>query len=282
MISEKYGIVPIKESNITKGFGENGHNAIDIGWNNPEYTYCEVWAWKSGVVVANDEEDDTGFYVDIEHYNADGTKQVSHYVHLKKPGGIVKVGQEVKQGDVIGYRGSTGHSTGPHLHFCISKPYTGAYNKQFVRDNYLDPTENIYWSPNKKYYWTGFGRGGNKIKNMPPEITPVQKDTNKEQIYIKIDSLNMRSGIGTTFSSYGYAPIGYYNVLKKAINVYTWYEIAENVWVAQTKLDYAPYESLEYYPISQEDIDKAKIIKELTAIQTDFNNKINNLLGDLR
>ena len=45
------------------------------------------------------------------------------YLHMTHY--IVSPGQQVSQGQVIGYMGSTGASTGPHLHFAIS--YNGSY-----------------------------------------------------------------------------------------------------------------------------------------------------------
>jgi len=56
-----------------------------------------------------------GFYVVLGHSNGITTL----YAHLSSF--AVTVGQEVGQGDVIGYSGLTGKSTGPHLHFEISK-----------------------------------------------------------------------------------------------------------------------------------------------------------------
>ena len=50
----------------------------------------------------------------------DGT--VAEYAHLAHGTDFVKLGQRVAAGDVIGNAGSTGYSSGPHLHFIVSKP----------------------------------------------------------------------------------------------------------------------------------------------------------------
>jgi murein DD-endopeptidase MepM/ murein hydrolase activator NlpD len=51
--------------------------------------------------------------------HADGT--FSEYVHLQPRGSLVRVGQEVKRGDPIGYSGNTGYTSAPHLHFHVYK-----------------------------------------------------------------------------------------------------------------------------------------------------------------
>ncbi|MCW6009297.1 M23 family metallopeptidase [Micromonospora sp. CPCC 205371] len=56
-----------------------------------------------------------GISVVIDH----GNGYLTHYAHQSKL--AVKVGQRVKVGQVIGYEGSTGDSTGPHLHFEVHK-----------------------------------------------------------------------------------------------------------------------------------------------------------------
>ena len=83
-----------------------------------------VQAAQSGVVTQAGWDDDHGYFVTIYHganaaANDDGTYPANYatsYAHLQsKP--AVQVGQRVAQGDVIGYVGSTGRSTGNHLHF---------------------------------------------------------------------------------------------------------------------------------------------------------------------
>jgi murein DD-endopeptidase MepM/ murein hydrolase activator NlpD len=50
----------------------------------------------------------------------DGT--VAEYAHLSPGPELVKPGQRVAAGDMLGYSGNTGYSSGPHLHFIVSKP----------------------------------------------------------------------------------------------------------------------------------------------------------------
>jgi murein DD-endopeptidase MepM/ murein hydrolase activator NlpD len=50
----------------------------------------------------------------------DGT--VAEYAHLSPGAELVKPGQRVSAGDMLGYSGNTGYSSGPHLHFIVSKP----------------------------------------------------------------------------------------------------------------------------------------------------------------
>lgn len=60
-----------------------------------------------------------GNYIEIEHTN----NEYSEYEHLKKDGSVVNVGDEVKEGQIIGYSGATGWiaNLGPHLHFMVGK-----------------------------------------------------------------------------------------------------------------------------------------------------------------
>jgi murein DD-endopeptidase MepM/ murein hydrolase activator NlpD len=69
----------------------------------------------SGDVVFADPHGGYGNLIVIRHRNG----LTSHYGHCDQS--LVRIGQKVRAGDVIGTVGSTGHSTGPHLHFEIRK-----------------------------------------------------------------------------------------------------------------------------------------------------------------
>jgi murein DD-endopeptidase MepM/ murein hydrolase activator NlpD len=83
------------------------HNGLDIA----AYLHDPIYAAAAGTVVFADVSGGYGNLVILEH--ADGWE--SWYAHLSVIS--VVVGQEVEQGEVIGAAGSTGYSTGPHLHF---------------------------------------------------------------------------------------------------------------------------------------------------------------------
>ncbi|WP_324719729.1 peptidoglycan DD-metalloendopeptidase family protein [Salinimicrobium sp. HB62] len=68
-----------------------------------------IWSTANGVVIASSYTAGNGNYVKIKHNDIYTTQ----YLHMSKR--AVKQGQRVKQGDIIGYVGSTGLATGPHV-----------------------------------------------------------------------------------------------------------------------------------------------------------------------
>jgi murein DD-endopeptidase MepM/ murein hydrolase activator NlpD len=116
--------LPIKTHPISTPFGKKGkhwskgyHTGIDIAC--PVGT--DVFAAQDGKVLAGSwgASYGTQILIDQKPLN-DGTPNRiaggwAIYAHLSKS--LVKAGQEVKKGDLIGKSGNTGNSTGPHLHF---------------------------------------------------------------------------------------------------------------------------------------------------------------------
>ncbi|MEQ6120944.1 peptidoglycan DD-metalloendopeptidase family protein [Reichenbachiella sp. MALMAid0571] len=116
--------VPISKGHITSPFGLRRwrwHYGTDLRLD----TGDSVKVAFDGIVrVAHYDRYGYGHYVLVRHYNGLETL----YGHFKK--GLVRVGDEVKAGDVIGLGGSTGRSSGSHLHFEVR--YEG---------NAIDPTQ---------------------------------------------------------------------------------------------------------------------------------------------
>ena len=86
---------------------ENGHSGIDFAAEEG----AEVYAVAGGIVTAADYDVEKGNYVVLDH----GGGLETEYQHMKSL--LVSAGQSVVQGQVLGYVGNTGNSTGPHLHF---------------------------------------------------------------------------------------------------------------------------------------------------------------------
>ncbi|MER3554882.1 MAG: M23 family peptidase [Meiothermus sp.] len=84
-----------------------------------------IYAAREGVVVAVQSEYSVGRvdpalkscanYITVLH--PDGT--FAHYAHLHFGGSLVKVGDQVRRGQTIGFSGNTGYTSGPHLHFHV-------------------------------------------------------------------------------------------------------------------------------------------------------------------
>ena len=118
-------ITPVSGATLTSPFGkrvhpvlgyERMHNGIDLAC--PAGT--PIYATRAGTVTtASYQAGGAGYYVSINHL--DGFSSI--YMHMTRY--VVSKGQQVSAGQLIGYVGSTGISTGPHLHFGIS--YAGTY-----------------------------------------------------------------------------------------------------------------------------------------------------------
>ena len=94
------------------GIGSTNHKGVDIG--RVGYT-SEIYAAKAGTVIVSQYSSSYGNYVVVSH----GSGNTTLYAHMSSR--KVSVGAYVNQGDVLGITGSTGHSTGPHLHFEITE-----------------------------------------------------------------------------------------------------------------------------------------------------------------
>lgn len=122
------GFINPIEGTITSRFGATSfnrvhHNGIDVA----TLSGTDIKAVADGKVIFSEYNGENGNMIVIEHSNSVKTSY-SHCLKLN-----TKVGDIVKQGDIIAQVGSTGNSTGPHLHIEV-----------IVNDEVVDPQQYIY------------------------------------------------------------------------------------------------------------------------------------------
>ncbi len=115
---------PCEENEITCAFGSlENHAGIDIGHENGS----EIYAAADGeVFFVSDDENEYGACLSIDH----GEQFSSFYAHCSEI--CVEQGDKVKAGDLIAKTGSSGNSTGPHLHFELRKGKTQLDPEDFL------------------------------------------------------------------------------------------------------------------------------------------------------
>lgn len=120
--------MPLRFNYISSGFNRNRRHPImggvhpHLGIDYAAPIGTPVWAVADGVVDSAGWAEGFGKQVVIRHPNG----YMSYYSHLSKYGPGIKVGKRVEQKQIIGYVGSTGFSTGPHLDYRLTK------NGQFI------------------------------------------------------------------------------------------------------------------------------------------------------
>ena len=131
-ITQGYGMTSYARSGA---YGGAGHNGVDMssGYGS------EVKAIGDGEIVANGSNSGWGNWVAIKHTN----NMVSVYGHMSSLS-FLRVGTQVKAGDVIGFEGSTGNSTGSHLHLSLYKEFFTYVNEKNgqLYFNYFDGSVN--------------------------------------------------------------------------------------------------------------------------------------------
>lgn len=113
---------PVDGARISSGFGMRhhpvlGYNKMHKGVDFAASRGTPIYAAGDGVIKKAARFGAYGNYVRIKHNNGLETA----YAHMNKYASGIKAGVRVKQGQVIGYVGTTGRSTGPHLHFEVLK-----------------------------------------------------------------------------------------------------------------------------------------------------------------
>jgi murein DD-endopeptidase MepM/ murein hydrolase activator NlpD len=111
---------PINGARLTSGFGSRrhpilGYNKMHRGVDFSAPKGTPIYAAGSGTVVYRAKNKAYGNYIRIRHNSLYSTA----YGHLSRFNKSITKGSRVRQGQIIGYVGSTGRSTGPHLHYEI-------------------------------------------------------------------------------------------------------------------------------------------------------------------
>ncbi|MBQ6497172.1 MAG: peptidoglycan DD-metalloendopeptidase family protein [Bacilli bacterium] len=119
---------PVNGGRISWGYG-GGHKGIDItrGCGTPIYAVAPGRVYYVGNGL-----DNYGAYMVLIVHNVNGQLVFSQYAHVQ-PGIPVYVGQSVDTNTVVAYMGSTGYSTGCHLHLEMSRNYGWAYNGTYYQ-----------------------------------------------------------------------------------------------------------------------------------------------------
>lgn len=111
---------PVLEGFISSYYGERqdpftGHEATHKGMDFAGSAGSRVVAVAAGIVTWSGQRTGYGHLVEINH----GNGYVTRYAHNQR--GLVEVGQTVQRGEAVALMGSTGRSTGPHVHFEVLK-----------------------------------------------------------------------------------------------------------------------------------------------------------------
>lgn len=121
--------MPLPDGQLRSGFGYRRHPILGYSkmhtgtdWANKVGT--PIFAAGNGTIIKSGWASGYGNHIEIEHLNG----YITTYSHMSAYGRGTDVGARVRQGQIIGYLGSTGLSTGPHLHYEV-----------IVNDNFVDP-----------------------------------------------------------------------------------------------------------------------------------------------
>lgn len=135
---------PLELARITSRFGQRfhpilrkqkSHNGVDYGAS----TGTPFWSVADGVVMEARYSPSAGNMIRIKHRNG----YITEYFHASKIAAGIRAGAHVKQRQIIGYVGTTGRSTGPHLHFgmTLASNYVDPSKQNFPTGNTLPPKE---------------------------------------------------------------------------------------------------------------------------------------------
>ena len=178
-----YERLPLDFIGVTDKFGaridpitkvSSYHYGVDLGWN--KYQGEKVYAIYDSTLVEEGYDKNWGNYT-VFKYDKKNNTIIYRFLHLKNRT-TIKVGEKVKQKAIVGYMGSTGYSTGTHLHFEYWICPKG-YNYKFSdRGKYaVDPLKHCYL-----FYDQASGESANLLTKVLGTDKRKEKDSNKNQI----------------------------------------------------------------------------------------------------
>lgn len=226
------------------------HEGVDYSANGKS---IPIYALDDGEVLYEGYDNSTGAIICyIRFPKLDD--HVGLYYHLANT--VINKGDKVTKDTKIGMMGSTGYSTGNHLHFDWFK-YSD-YNKDFYDRNYEDFNEYIFPE--------------NRIK----VTDPIERNENIPQIRVVVDNLRVRTGHSTNSSVLGFTQNkDIYNDLETYNDgTYIWHRIDKEQWIADNG------EWLEILPVTDYKKlyeSKLSMIESLNKQISTQNDTINNL-----
>lgn len=135
---------PVAFGRISSGFGMRrhpvlGYSKMHKGMDFAAPTGTKVFASADGVIERAGRFSSFGNYIRIRH----SSKLSTAYAHLNGYAKGIRPGVRVKQGQLIGYVGTTGRSTGPHLHYevMVNNVQVNPASVKFAADNSLNGKE---------------------------------------------------------------------------------------------------------------------------------------------
>lgn len=131
---------PVAFGRMSSGFGRRvhpvlGYTKMHKGVDFAAPTGTPVYASGDGVIERAGRFSSFGNYVRIRH----SSKMSTAYAHMSRYGKGIRPGVRVKQGQIVGYVGTTGRSTGPHLHYevLVNNVQVNPGSVKFAVDNAL-------------------------------------------------------------------------------------------------------------------------------------------------
>lgn len=239
-----YERLPLDFIGVTDTFGERKdpitfstsyHYGVDLGWN--KYQGEPIYAIYDSTVVLNSYDNNLGNYLVLTYDKNDKTI-IYRFLHLKEKPNL-KEGQKITRGSIVGKMGSTGYSTGVHLHFeywICPKGYKYNYND---RSKYAkNPLDYCYLFENQ-----GVSNDTkNQVIKVVGESLKQKKNINDNQVEVVTDLLRCRTSPNLKGNVLGYIDYGIYNFLEEQeTDGYKWYKIDDNKWIANDNNSFKVY-----------------------------------------